>query len=868
MRIADLGARGLITIGGIGTIVAVLGVCLFLLWVVLPLFLPARIESRDSFAAGWEGRIPVHLGLDEFRVLGWSMQPDGTVRAFRLDTGETRFETRLFEGGRPTAASFRGAGGRAVLGFEDGTIRLAEIGFETSFLASEHVSGPVLEALRTREKGAAVDLDDGVVQLTPEGQVRLQTLRTSVLPATRIGTGPVLRLAHVEGSAGPFIAALVEEDGKTRLRIVSGREKADFLTGRTSFVLDDPVDLPYEPLSSEPPRYLAVSGLGNGVYVGWRDGSLLRIDCSDRDNPFVEEKGQLVESGTALTAMSLILGNTTLTWGDSGGGVHGGFPVRLSEFRGQGLWEVRRDPVRSVFALVRAKRFGSGQGPVLSLEPSGRSRLLLAGSGDGLIRLFNATSERELGRFRIGSGEPVVRLVMAPKEDGFLALTPDRLYHFDLDPRYPEAGFAALFRPVWYEGYGEPLHMWQSSSGTDDFEPKLGLVPLIFGTVKATVYSMLFGFPIALLAAIFTSEFLHPRTKAAIKPTIELMASLPSVVLGFLAALVFAPLVEAWVATVLTGFLTLPLAFFAGAYLWQLLPARAAPRLARIRFLFILLVVPAGVGLAILLGPVLEGWLFAGDIRAWLAWNPAEGSGMEYASAVGGWLLLLLPLSVLVIAVFLNRWVNPLLRRGAVRWNRRQYAQADLAKFAVGLLAAVVLALLLAVALDRFGFDPRGGLVATYVQRNALVVGFVMGFAIIPIIYTISEDALSSVPEHLRSASLGSGATPWQTAIRIVIPTAMSGLFSAMMVGLGRAVGETMIVLMAAGNTPVLEWNIFEGFRTLSANIAVELPEAVRNSTHYRTLFLAALALFAMTFVVNTVAEIVRLRFRKRAYEL
>ena len=143
-----------------------------------------------------------------------------------------------------------------------------------------------------------------------------------------------------------------------------------------------------------------------------------------------------------------------------------------------------------------------------------------------------------------------------------------------------------------------------------------------------------------------------------------------------------------------------------------------------------------------------------------------------------------------------------------------------------------------------------------------------MGFAVIPIIYTIAEDALSAVPEHLRAASLGAGATPWQTAVRIILPTAMSGLFSAVMIGLGRAVGETMIVLMAAGNTPVLDWNIFNGFRTLSANIAVELPEAVQNSSHYRMLFLAALSLFAMTFIVNTIAEIVRLRFRKRAFEL
>ena len=88
------------------------------------------------------------------------------------------------------------------------------------------------------------------------------------------------------------------------------------------------------------------------------------------------------------------------------------------------------------------------------------------------------------------------------------------------------------------------------------------------------------------------------------------------------------------------------------------------------------------------------------------------------------------------------------------------------------------------------------------------------------------------------------------------------------MVGMGRAVGETMIVVMAAGNTPIMEWNVFNGLRALSANIAVEMPEAVRNSTLYRMLFLAALTLFAMTFVVNTLAEIIRQRFRKRTAQL
>jgi phosphate transport system permease protein len=240
----------------------------------------------------------------------------------------------------------------------------------------------------------------------------------------------------------------------------------------------------------------------------------------------------------------------------------------------------------------------------------------------------------------------------------------------------------------------------------------------------------------------------------------------------------------------------------------------------------------------------------------------------QIGSGTGGWMLLLFPLSCVGMALLVSMFVTPRLRAWGGGWSRTRFAVLDLAKFLLGCAATVTVAYAVSAALAAIGWDPRGSFIDTYVQRNAMVVGFIMGFAVIPIIYTISDDALGAVPESLRAGSLGSGATPWQTAIRVVVPTAMSGLFSALMIGLGRAVGETMIVLMAAGNTPVLEWNIFNGFRTLSANIAVELPEAVINSTHYRMLFLAALTLFAITFVVNTVAELVRLRFRKRAFQL
>ncbi len=152
----------------------------------------------------------------------------------------------------------------------------------------------------------------------------------------------------------------------------------------------------------------------------------------------------------------------------------------------------------------------------------------------------------------------------------------------------------------------------------------------------------------------------------------------------------------------------------------------------------------------------------------------------------------------------------------------------------------------------------------TYDQRNCLVVGLAMGFAVIPIIFTIAEDAFSAVPSSLTAASLALGASRWQTAIRVVVPTASPGVFSAVMIGLGRAIGETMIVLMATGNTPIMDWSPFNGMRTLSANIAVEIPEAPVGGTLYRVLFLSALLLFALTFALNTVAEIVRQRLRDR----
>ena len=535
--------------------------------------------------------------------------------------------------------------------------------------------------------------------------------------------------------------------------------------------------------------------------------------------------------------------------------------------------------------MVKGHQLPPGTAAATAISVSSRSRMIVVGFADGSAAIYQVTVEHQMIRTQIPDTQLAIQAVaMAPKDNGLMAVTGKQIGMWDIDPKFPAITAGAIFLPMWYEGYVNPTHVWQSSAGTDDSEPKYGLYPLIFGTLKATFYSMLFGLPIAILAAVYTSEFLHPRVKAWVKPTIELMASLPSVVLGFLAALVFAPFFEKFVPQMLACVATIPLSFLLGAYLWQLLPHELTIRLENIgdvapaptektnlfrhllfkiggvRLVCLFVMFGLSLLLALALGSPIEKMLFAGDVKSWL-----DG---QIGNGIGAWMILLLPVSGLGAAYIVSRVINPMVAAYGDTRTRGKVAMLDLLKFLGACVITCIIAYVLSAILNGIGWDPRGSYVDTYVQRNALIVGFVMGFAIIPIIYTIAEDAMSAVPVHLRSASLGAGATPWQTATRIIMPTAMSGLFSAMMIGLGRAVGETMIVLMAAGNTPVMEMNIFNGFRTLAANIAVELPEAPKDGTHFRMLFLAALTLFAMTFVVNTIAEAVRLRFRKKAIQL
>ncbi len=149
-------------------------------------------------------------------------------------------------------------------------------------------------------------------------------------------------------------------------------------------------------------------------------------------------------------------------------------------------------------------------------------------------------------------------------------------------------------------------------------------------------------------------------------------------------------------------------------------------------------------------------------------------------------------------------------------------------------------------------------------RLNAFNAGLALGLAMIPTVYSVSEDALNAVPRSVREASLALGASTWQTAWRVAISVAMPGILAAVILGVARAIGETMIVLMASGNAALISANIFQSSRTFSATIAAELAEVVFGSAHYHTLFFIGTVLFAITLVFNIATQAVSGRVQRK----
>ena len=723
--------RFIIKTGGISIILCILGMCVFLVKEVIPLFLPAQATPVEPITLSPLERpaISALVGIDEHQELAYVLRGDLLDFVF-LGEGTSaisRIPARgLLPDGSVTAlARAFGKGHSLAMGTEDGRVVPVAIDFSQDFQGNERSITP------------------SVTVGTP-------------IPAAP-SSQPITRLAYQLGDSEVRYAALLQ-DQHLWLNTVLTVSRPDGTVSASTAQVDLTPDI------SGRVSAFALASRAELLAVGTEEGKVYHFDLRDEAKPVLAETTQASERGQAVTALAYLMGDRSLVVGDAAGQVVVWMPVR-------------EHPATNTTHMTPIHRLAPHQSAVTDITVSQRDKGFITTDAEGRIQLHHSTSEQTLLTLTPQQGA-LRSTYFSPKADGVVSVAEnDRLIRYQIANPYPEITLATLFSPVMYEGYERPELVWQSSSGSDDFEAKFSLTPLIFGTIKGTLYAVLLAVPLAVLAAIYTSMFMHPDFRAKIKPTIEIMAALPTVVLGFLAGLWFAPVLERNFPAMTGMVLVTPFAIAFSAGLFLLLPASLRHRIR---------------------------------------------PGVEA--------LLMMPVIIAVVwgCLATNAWWEALLFDG----HYKTWLETTL------------------------------GL--NYDQRNAIVVGVAMGFAIIPIIYSISEEALTNVPKNLIAGSLALGATRWQTLLHLVLISASPGIFSALMIGLGRAVGETMIVLMATGNTPIMDWSLFNGFRTLSANIAVEIPEAPHGGTLYRTLFLAGLLLFVATFLLNTIAELIRQRLREK----
>ena len=718
-------ARWYVSIGGLAVLGAITLIFFYLAQVVAPMFQGAELEARKAQQPAWLATAgePLLLAVEEQNQVALRLGNDGQARFFSVQTGEL---LRSVELPVPAGSHIVSAGQdtpgnrRIVLGLDNGQELVAEHNYKVSYPNGQKTITPQLD----------YPFGEAPLQLDPQGR-----------PITH---------AAISLNGKTLIVAGSTEGELQALRIAATE---NLLTGETSLE-QQRLQLPQ---LSEPIKALRIDPRHMWLFALSGNAS---IDVFDLRRKQLNGRYKLLAGKGEITTVSWLLGGISLMVGDSSGGIGQWFMVRGADGQAE---------------LKNVRNFQLGDQPIRQIIPEERRKGFLALDASGKLGIFHSTAHRTLLTQQVAEGAAVA--AMSPRATRLLVESDNQLQRFVIDNPHPEISWSALWGKVWYESYPEPDYVWQSTSATGDFEPKLSLSPLAFGTLKAAFYAMLLAAPLAICAAFYTAYFMAPTLRRKVKPVIELMEALPTVILGFFAGLFLAPYLESHLPGIFSLLLLTPVGILLAGWFWSRLPER------------IRLSVPDGWE-AVLLIPVillvgwgslaisghLENWLFAGDMRHWLS----HEMGIP--------------------------------------------------------------------------FD----------QRNALVIGLAMGFAVIPTIYSIAEDAVFSVPKSLTLGSLALGATPWQTLTRVVLLTASPGIFSALMIGMGRAVGETMIVLMATGNTPIMEANIFEGMRTLAANVAVEMPESEVGSTHYRVLFLAAMVLLMFTFVMNTLAELIRQRLRRK----
>ncbi len=729
-HIKDAATRYLMAFGGISVIMAIVLIAFYLLYVVIPMFKSAAIESIATYAVPGAANAKTLLyAMEEQREVALRISDQGQAVFFSTNNGEMRktVNFNIPDGVVVTAIAAGDQTEKVIgLGLSDGSVLLFQHTYDVSYPNDVRLITPNI--------------------IFPYGEAPIQ----------------------INGIGEPVTELSVQYDGERATLVAHGNHAAINLVSfvKEESMLSDDVEITREKsvilIEMEKIIDLRLDIEQRELYVADTPGNIYYYNVSKKTAPRLMQKVRAVAGNAEITALEFLAGGISILVGDTNGRIAQWFPVRDDD---------------NNYTLQKIRTFDKQKAPITAIAAEHARKGFAAIDASGQMGLYHTTAHRTVLLEKI-DGHALNTISIAPRANAVLVENDKgQIQFWYVHNEHPEISWQSVWGKVWYESRGQPEYVWQSSSASSDFEPKFSLTPLAYGTFKAAFYAMLFAVPLAILGAMYTAYFMAPKMRQVVKPTIEIMEALPTVILGFLAGLWLAPFVELHLPGVFIMMFFVPFGILLAAAIWDFFPDNIKHKLpAGWEAALLIPVVIIAAALSIKLSQPVENLLFAGNLPLWLS--------------------------------------------------------------------------------QEMGI--------TYDQRNSMVVGLAMGFAVIPTIFSISEDAIYGVPKHLTTGSLALGATAWQTMVRVVLLTASPGIFSAVMIGLGRAVGETMIVVMATGNTAIMDMSIFEGFRALSANIAVEMPETEVDSTHYRILFLGAFVLFVVTFFFNTIAEVVRQRLRTK----
>ncbi len=732
--VLDWGATQFIRVGGVFVVIAVVLIFLYLLYKVVPLFSNINVEatSPHQISQSHTDTIPpIYSGIDEYSSILYSVNKSGNISYYDLRGGKNPPSDALL----PSHLSSSDIIAHSLI---------TQLPFDHYAIATKDEEGGKAFVVTHQY---AISYPNNTRIITPE---IMYPWGEKTLPIN----SNTQKIALREDDDRVIVATAFEQS----ITLYEYTKEQSLLDDEMSFELEREEILSV----NHSIDFLLINFDLRWVIALSRNGEKTFFPLYKSN--IANHKQEVVGKNSKITQAKWLIGELSILVGTDKGEIEQWFPIR----------EQGREKYQKIRTFKLSKH------PITTVAGERLRKGFVATDNQGNAGVFYTSSENHLNTQKVVD-KALIQTVVSPQDDEILFLDKDfQWHHWKVDNPHPEGNFKQIWQKIHYENYTEPKYLWQSSAANQDFEPKFSLTPLLFGTIKGAFYAMLFAIPLAILGAIYTAFFMSKRMRQYVKPTVEVMEALPTVILGFLAGLWMAPFVEKNLMLLFLMLFALPLGILLFGFLSSKLPKPTSAFSLQNRFITIIPLVFALTAICYIIADPVQNLFFDGDVRLYIT--------------------------------------------------------------------------------QELGI--------TYNQRNALVVGFAMGFAVIPTIFSITEDAIYSVPKHLVNGSLAMGASPWQTLIGVVIPTASPAIFSAVMIGLGRAVGETMIVLMATGNTPVMELNIFEGMRTLSANIAVEMPESEVDSSHFRILFLAALVLFMFTFVFNTVAESIRLKLKKKYAEL